>query len=100
MAEPIADTPRTVRRRAVALVIALVVGGVWMNYGADGVASLILLGGVFWVSQWLGPGCRRQHRQQTVDFPYAQFGPSEYEIAHEPIFDMFPHNLYHQHKPD
>ena len=56
MNETIEDTPWTVRRRVVALVIALVVGGVWMNYGADGVASLILLGGVFWVSQWLVPG--------------------------------------------
>jgi len=100
MTESIEDTSRTVRQRAVALVIALVIGGVWMNAGAGGVASLILLGGVFWVSRWLGPGRGRPHRQQTVDFPDAQFGPSEYEIAHEPIFEMFPHNLYHEHKLD
>ena len=100
MTEPIEETRGTARQRAVVLVIALVIGGVWMNSGAGGVASLILLGGVFWVSQWLGPGRGRPQRQQPVDFPDARFGPSEYEIAHEPIFKMFCHNLYHRHKPD
>ena len=96
MTEPIENTPRTVRQRAVALVIALVIGGVWMNYGAGGVASLILLGGVFWVSRWLGPGRGRPHRQQIVDFPDARFGPSESEIDLDPTFRMFSHNFHHQ----
>ena len=100
MTESIEDTPRTVRQRAVALVIALVIGGVWMNAGAGGVASLILLGGVFWISQWLGPGRGRPHRQQTVDFPDARFGPSERVIDLDPMFRMFSHNIHHQHKPD
>ena len=96
MTKSIEDTPRTVRQRAVVLVIALVIGGAWMNSGAGGVASLILLGGVFWVSQWLGPGRGRPHRSQTVDFPDAQFGPSEYEIDLDPTFRMFSHNFHHQ----
>ncbi len=100
MTELIEKTRGTARQRAVVLVIALVIGGVWMNSGADGVASLILLGGVFWVSQWLGPGRGRPQRQQTVDFPDARFGPSEQDIDLDPMFRMFSHNFHHEHKPD
>ena len=93
MTELIEKTRGTARQRAVVLVIALVIGGVWMNSGADGVASLILLGGVFWVSRWLGPG-RGMCQHLRTETPH--FGPTDHERFYDPGYSVYAENLFHK----
>ncbi|MBK8185648.1 MAG: hypothetical protein IPK63_23235 [Candidatus Competibacteraceae bacterium] len=96
MHEPMEDQ-KTVRQRFILIVVTLGAGWIWIKYGSDALLSIGLIIAAVWASLRLGPGTGKR---RSVNFPSPAFGPTEQEIANDPIFHMFPHNTWHNHKSD
>ena len=96
MNEPMEDQ-KTVRQRFILIVVTLGVGWVWIKYGSDALLSIGLVIGVVWTSLRLGPGTGKRRK---INFPSPDFGPSQRDIDLDPMFSIYPHNIWHNHKSD